>query len=288
MPRTEKRPVCAVCGKSIEPGRFITKDKKSYHESCFFEKAALECDICGKIIRGKYRRDYWGNRYHMDHARNHSQCFYCSRLISERITGGGARYPDGRKICAMCLESAVSAPEAAKLLVGRVREELDGHGITIPGKLAKVTLADRRGLVRAGGKAKQGSEEQGNARLEKQSVNGRLTSFSIEVTILSGLPEIHFIATAAHELMHVWQYLYAVPENALPLREGACNYAAYLLLSGRAASGRDRDMAEYIIKTMFENRDKIYGKGFQKVYAFAKRKGTKGLLEHLKKSKRLL
>jgi hypothetical protein len=287
MRRIEKRPVCAVCGKPIEPGRFITKDKKNYHESCFLEKAALKCDVCGKIIQGKYRRDYWGNRYHADHVKKHPQCFYCSRLISRELTGGGKQYPDGRKICALCLENAVSSPDQADRLVHRVREELGEHGIELPDKLSKVTLVDRRGLVRAGGKTKRRSEEQGNARLEKQTVNGRLTSFSIDVTILSGLPEIHFIATAAHELMHVWQYLYAVPENDLALREGACNYAAFLLLSDRAASGRDGDTAEYVIKTMFENKDKIYGKGFHKVYGFAKRNGTRGLLEYLKKSKRL-
>ena len=123
-------------------------------------------------------------------------CFYCSRLISRQLT-------DGRAICALCLKSAITDAEEAKALVEQARGHLQNHGITVGGKLAKVMLLERSSLQKSSRRRRKQSEEAGYTRLEKKTVNGRLLSFSMQIFILQGLPELHFIATAAHELMHV-------------------------------------------------------------------------------------
>ena len=247
---------------------------------------SINCAICGKAISGKYVRDYWGNIYHAEHSRELVSCFYCSRLISKQLTGGGKKYSDGRAICALCLKSAVTDAEEAKALVGQARGNLQKHGITVQGKLARVMLLERSRLRKVSGRRRKQSEEAGYTRLEKKVLNGRLISFSMQIYILRGLPRLHFIATAAHELMHVWQHLYAVPENDRGLREGSCNYAAYLVLQEYARNPEYTGQANYINRTYLENSDPVYGKGFQKIYRLAQNRGSAGWLEYLKKNKR--
>lgn len=258
----------------------------------------ISCGHCGKPITGKYVKDYWGNAYHAGHLREALRCFYCGRLISKGLTGGGKTYRDGRVICALCLKSAVDNTAAAVPILKDVRSRLERHGITVKGTFAETHLLNRGGLAKISGRRAARTEEAGFTKLEKKTVNGRLASFSMQVFILKGLPETHYIATAAHELMHVWQHLYAVPENDPALREGSCNYASYLVLrelaggSGRAGNaGAVRkfgtaDEAGYITETFFSTRDRVYGKGFLKVYQLVKDRGIKGWLEYLRNNKR--
>lgn len=190
-----------------------------------------------------------------------------------------------------------------------MRRRLERLGIKVGGKIANIYLLDRYkldaqksgatgpgrggGRRRIGGRKKNGgsglqglfgkkqiSEQSGFTKLQKKVVNGKLSSFTMDIFILEGLPKTHFIATAAHELMHVWQHLFAVPENDLALREGSCNYAAYLVLRELKTP-----MAEYIINSYFENKDKIYGRGFLSVVSLVKRAGLKGWLDYLRNKK---
>ena len=258
----------------------------------------ISCGHCGKPITGKYVKDYWGNAYHAGHLREALRCFYCGRLISKGLTGGGKTYPDGRVICTLCLKSAVDNTAAAVPILKDIRSRLERYGIIVKGTFAETHLLNRGGLAKISGRRAARSEEAGFTKLEKKTVNGRLASFSMQIFILKGLPETHYIATAAHELMHVWQHLYAVPENDPALREGSCNYAAYLILrelaggSGRAGNAEavrkfgTADEAGYIIESFFSTRDRVYGKGFLKVYQLVKDRGIKGWLEYLRNNKR--
>jgi uncharacterized Zn finger protein (UPF0148 family) len=273
---------CHYCGKSIGREEYITSEGKTYHKECFLQHVAMRCAICGKVIRGKYLQDYWGNIYHAQHAKELPACFYCTRLICEKLTGGGKKYSDGRVICGICLKTAVEEDEEARSLIADVRKRLERYGIKVQGEVSKTYLLDRNKLNKVSGRSGSDSEEAGFTKLEKKTANGKLLSFNIQIFILEGLPETHFIATAAHELMHVWQHLYAVPENDKQLREGSCNFAAYLVL-------KDLHTAEanYIIKTYFENKDRVYGKGFVKVYNLVKKRGIKGWLFYLRENKKL-
>ncbi len=254
------------------------------------ETLAITCIHCGKPITGKYVKDYWGNVYHAGHLRQALRCFYCGRLISKGLTGGGKTYRDGRIICGLCMKSAIDDPAATGPILEDVRSRLKRYGITVKGNFAETHLLDRGGLAKVSGRRAARSEEAGFTKLEKKTVNGRLASFSMQIFILKGLPETHFIATAAHELMHVWQHLFAVPNNDPALREGSCNYAAYLILrelSGETARKPGRsDEANYIIETFFNIKDRIYGKGFLKVYQLVKNRGITGWLDYLRNKKR--
>ncbi len=244
------------------------------------------CSICGKIIDGKYIRDYWNNVYHAEHVKESPECFYCGRLLAKKITGGGKKYPDGRVICAHCLKHAITGEKQAFPLLKEARSRLMKHGIVLKGEFAQVYLLDRKHLAKVSGRREAQSEEAGFTKLRKKIVNGKLASFSMEIYILKGLPKVYFIATAAHELMHIWQHLYAVPENDRALREGSCNYAAYLVLAELAREPSFTDAANYVIKTIFETKDKIYGKGFIRVYEMVKKRGVEGWLQYLRRNKK--
>jgi hypothetical protein len=188
------------------------------------------------------------------------------------------------------MKSAVDDPAATGPILKDVRSRLERYGITVKGNFAETHLLDRGGLAKISGRRAARSEEAGFTKLEKKTVNGRLASFSMQIFILKGLPETHFIATAAHELMHVWQHLFAVPNNDPALREGSCNYAAYLILRELSGgSGRKpgrTDEANYIIESFFSTRDRVYGKGFLKVYQLVKDRGIRGWLDYLRNNKR--
>ena len=104
----------------------------------------------------------------------------------------------------------------------------------------------------------------------------------MQIYILQGLPEMSFISTCAHELMHLWFYSHNLTDIKPLLLEGSCNMAAYLVLKRQLTPE-----AEFLIKGLFEDKDKIYGTGFRKVQKLASRLGTAGWLEYLKTHKRV-
>ena len=91
------------------------------------------------------------------------------------------------------------------------------------------------------------------------------------------MPRVRFMVAAAHELMHIWQYLNAPADNSPALREGSCNLAAYLVLSRH----RSKE-AEYIEQGMLASPDPIYGEGFRRAKSLAEEKGVPYWLDWLK------
>ena len=237
------------------------------------------CAVCGKAIEGKYLKDFWGNSSHVGHLRSNPSCDYCGRIISQRSTGGGSTYEDGRQICALCKEEAVEDKDTGLQILYEARDLLEKSGIVLKPFNPAFSILDRKTLKRY---TKSG-EEQGFTHARKKSDGaGRILELKIRVFVLHGLPYFAFLTTAAHELMHAWIHLNGRNDAKKWLKEGSCNMAAYLVLRQK------RDLkAEYQIRQMREQKDKVYGKGFRKVHRYVKSRGVKQWLEVLRKRKSL-
>jgi hypothetical protein len=151
------------------------------------------------------------------------------------------------------------------------RRRLERHGIVIRPFDPAFKLLYRDTLK----KYSSGGDEQGLTHVKKRTAaDGTVKELSIRVFVLSGLPYEDFLAAAAHELMHVWLRLHGRDDAKRWFVEGSCNMAAYLVLREE----RSRE-AEYRIRQMRADRDKIYGRGFRKVLRFYQRRGRKAWLE---------
>lgn len=286
------QPRCDFCHRPIEQ-EYVQYEKRSYHRECFQDHVAPKCSLCGKIIEGKLLRDYWGNLYHSQHSGRETQCDYCRRFLSQTLTEGGIKHADGRRICGLCLKTVVGDEVRGKTLLQEVARRLGRHGITVSLKKCGFYLVDRDKLSRISKQPKNRADETGftyyQSTVRSTRVNNRLSSVKIDIYILTDLPEMHFISTAAHEIMHVWQYLNAPLENDKALCEGSCNYAAFLVLDEHR-DDRERnqyDRARYLIDSLFKSRNRYYGQGFRRIHRYVEKRGIPRWLSYMKKSTRL-
>ncbi len=274
--------LCAACGTPIAGGSYAKDGGRYYDPDCYRQRVAVRCTLCGEIIQGRFLKDYWGNIYHEGHKDRASRCDYCSRFISEKTTGGGTRYRDGRHICGLCRPAAVQDTKEARELLGDARKRLERYGIAIDRFDPGFHLIDRGKLKRVSRLSRPpDSEETGFTHFRSRSLGGRIVSFELNIYILLGLPRGHFIEAAAHELMHVWQYLNAPPKNDRALCEGSCNYAAYLVL--QELSGAE---SKYLVHNLFGSKDRFYGEGFRRVARLVEKRGTKYWLSRLRANRR--
>jgi hypothetical protein len=272
--------LCSFCGKPIGTDS-IRHKKRNYHADCFYNNIALKCSICGKPLTGKYIKDFWGNNYHTEHTMKIPQCSYCKRFVSEKLTGGMRKYDDGRIVCNICFRSAVTDLKDAGIRLGEVREILGKYGIKTEPETFKLLLVNKAGLKKISGKSII-EEQTGYTYCRKRTVNKSTESVELKIYILTGLPEMHFTMTAAHELMHVWQYLNAPFGNNHILCEGSCNFAASLVLKNYKCKESD-----YLLNNMLSSRDRAYGRGFKRIAAFVKKNSIKAWLDYLKKNKNM-
>ncbi len=267
--------VCAKCGKKITDGQGYTiTDGRAYHSDCL----VLTCSLCGRTIDQSYKRDHWGNVYHDYHWDDEKGCDYCGRLISNRTTGGGVRYIDGRYICNLCRPSAVDTFTTGEGLIDTVAAILSQEGIAVALSEIVMSLVDRDSLQ----KAKETSSEalNGFTLLTYQIVgnkDGVDTSLFPSVLLLYGMQRAYFIQSAAHELMHVWIGTHNPKRMEISFCEGSCNYAAYLVLQHL-----DDPLADYVIESMCLGRDIAYGHGFRRVKKMVEERGIPFWLEALK------
>lgn len=238
---------------------------------------SLLCSHCKRPINGKYFKDYWGNCYHWEHMNNAPSCNYCGRLISRELTKGGTSYSDGRRICMLCHKTAVETREKGEKILKRVHDELELLGIEISPFKPRFYLLDRSRLKGLSGS----SETQGFARYQRETINGQLKSFNLEIYILKGLPESSFMSACAHELMHIWFYSRNITKIQSRLVEGSCNFSAYLVMKNQKSPE-----TAYRIHELMENKSPVYGKGFQKIYKMVESKGISNWLKYLESHKK--
>ena len=266
---------CDHCGKPIK-GEYVTQGDKNFHTDCFEREVARKCALCGRAIQGKYLIDFWGNSYHLEHRKDASACEYCGRFISAITTRGGVRYSDGRTICNICRESAVTSKEEAERIMTEVAGRLERLGMAVSPDIVDLHLIGLAEMKEKSGK--------GSSRLtgftdftETRKLFGVSKARKIDVYILYGMPRIDVVGTVAHELAHVWQFLAGRFKNDRALSEGSCNFASYLVLQHYPCGQTD-----YVLANIKDDKDKIYGEGFRRVKRFADDNGIRAWLELLR------
>ncbi|MCM2271729.1 MAG: protein DA1 [candidate division Zixibacteria bacterium] len=263
---------CDVCREPLR--EWVTIDGKDYHESCYNEHRADRCALCGKPITGTYMYDDYGAKIHAEHLQDARQCNYCSRFISAN-SNGGERYSDGRVVCGFCLESVVKDKDEADSLMQVVRQTLALEGIVIKQKKLPLELVSQKKMQSLS--PGHAADMAGFTKVRQtKSLMGLVKDNDVKIYILDRMPRMNFIATAAHELMHVWLGLNDRFETDEILAEGSCNYAAYLVLS------RYPGEADHVIKYMQEDTDPAYGEGYRKVYSYVNAVGKSSWLAHLR------
>ena len=264
---------CAHCDRPIKGTYTIYKDR-NYHTRCFERHAALRCRVCDGIIRGKYILDHWGNAYHPEHNGELPRCDFCGRFVVGSLSHNQHKFFDGRYLCGICSPRAVTSLEEAHELMDEVAESLARFGIVVATYEIELHLMSKDGLQEYSG---HGHGTTGfTDYYVKKNLFGRTVEKRIRVNLLYGMPRTEMIGTLAHELTHVWQFSQGGLEQNPAFSEGSCNYATYLIL--RKIGGPE---AEYIIETMLNDKDPIYGRGFREVKAFAEREGLSAWLELL-------
>jgi hypothetical protein len=267
---------CALCGNPIGRGTYTSSGGKKYHDYCFEKFIAPRCTLCREEIEGECITDYWGGTYHPSHRGDAPECDFCRRLLRTPLEHGGVRYDDGRILCGSCGQSAVTTVREVKGLAADVARRLREFGIDVDGGKIPfhVVAADemrrlhRHDLHKLAGLT---------TYVEVAGVPGRTTYDQIDVYVLRGMPRVQMIASIAHELTHVWQLLHCPLKVNRTLAEGSCEYASYLVLEGI----RDAE-SEYLIHTMTEDADRLYGEGFRRVKRFVDENGTSRWLTLLK------
>jgi hypothetical protein len=265
---------CARCGDVIT-GPYTVYEGQSLHDRCYNDHYLSYCSICKGAIVGPFSYNSWGDTVHARHANEFPSCAYCGRLKAEPLSGRGVRYPDGRELCSACYGRAVSNMSAARAVMDTVVNTLRLHGIRIEHDFA-LHLVDQDEMSRAN--PADGMEALGYTGLEKRSaVFGLVSTSTIDVYVLSGMPRTFLAGVLAHEIMHVWLFTNAPLENDHVLNEGSCEYAAYLAIRNRP--GR---MTQFYLESQMASKDRVYGEGFRKVKGYVANVGVESWLGYLR------
>ncbi|MBL1213183.1 MAG: protein DA1 [Ignavibacteriae bacterium] len=266
---------CEKCYKPIE-GAYVTSAGKIYHKNCYEKHIALKCNLCDSNIDGNYYKDFWGNIVHWEHLSSSKECEYCRRIISSQITNGGKVFTDGRHICNLCGKSSVTTKYKSKQLFDEAKFKLQLEGIKIGDveiELHLVNLTELKKIVKDNHK----NNVRGYSTYNYRKQNGKIINREFDIYILNNMPQSYFIKVAAHELMHIWQYLNSPEDNNKTLSEGSCEYASYLVV--KKYYGKYYD---FIKKNFNENEDPVYGGGFKRVKKFVDKNSKRAWLKLLK------
>ncbi len=268
-------PRCDWCGRVIE-GKYYSNDSGSYHTECFETHIATRCDLCGKILYGSYIVDSWGNKICAGHQKEILQCDYCQRFISDKTSDGARQYPDGRIVCMICYRDIIVETREARRIMEEVAEILAQYGLDIDYRDVPITLVDRDEICRRAQDLH--ADLNGFAYYEQSSVlGGLIKTNNFKIYLVDGMPRFYFTATMAHELMHLWLYANAPLEMEPALREGSCNYAAWLVMQHYRS-----DEYDILKQLQMNNNDPIYGEGLRKVKQFVDKNGMGTWLNYLR------
>ncbi len=296
-------PVCAACGKPVTGSSFTTKGAvyhgdcfrcawcnrgiagpyseykgKNYHNDCFERHVALKCALCSDIIRGEYLQDFWGNSYCMKHDHDAPVCDSCGRFVSDRTTGGGVRYDDGRYICNLCRPKSITDIDEILGLVHEVAGHMKKMGMKVDYNGIRIHLVGRNEMQKLSGHHSEGLRGFTDYR-EEYRVFGKSYDRHMDMYLLYGMPRMELISTIAHELGHVWQFNHGRFRNDRAWNEGSCNYTAYLVLG--KYPGRE---SAFFRTSLTRDDDNVYGEGFRRVKSLAENEGTREWLRYLSRT----
>lgn len=177
--------------------------------------------------------------------------------------------PDGRLICARCHRTAVYDPQRAQQLFAQVTAVVvDQLGLAL-NIGADFTLVDQQHLQRLVAEAEAADDPQRVIGLFVRQGRRRV------LYVLSGLPQILFLQTVAHEWAHAWQGENCpLLSNAL-VREGFAEWVAYKTLQALGAAKKAAQMVR---------REGLYGDGLRQMLHLEEQQGVAAVLAFCRRS----
>ena len=266
---------CNHC-KNIINGIYNLKDEKSYHQQCFIDFILDKCDVCYKPIEGEYIKDPWGNIYHNHHRSKMPSCESCNRLISKNTTDGGYRINNSRSVCNICWQYVINDKNEIENIYLDLRNELKNLGIINLPKTMSIKLIDTKEELFKISKIPSSNGLQGYTKYNYQTIGREKINENFTIFILSNLHDINFRAVLAHEMLHVYLF-----KNDISLREslveGFCNLGAKHVYD----SNFENKISELKLESMYKSDHPEYGKGFRIMDSELERHGWSKLLKKL-------
>ncbi len=250
--------ICSQCKAPLADREFFWRENAPWCRACYEAAVLPGCDLCGEPISDVYSIDGWGNRYHARHEEELPRCSACGRLVCDRLTRGGGKYDDGRAMCGLCRESAVTDQGQATALLVKAAGFLETQGVKVDAAAIPVHLVSLPEFEAAGGSDKTAGRtaasivtrtEPGGRKSEERSVE--------EIQVLNGLPEKDFLFVALHELVHAHLHLNAKVPMDKGAEEGVATLASWLW-----ARDRDDPLCRYLSRAL-EERSDAYGRRFR-------------------------
>ena len=232
--------------------------------STLFASVDFSCDICKGNIEKNYFIDAWGNKYHEYHKRDGEFCSTCSRIISARLTSGGFQFNDGRYMCRLCSTSMIDSNEKKISSTLSIIKLLNDKGINIIEDGINISLVDKNTL-------KDAIIHLPSHNKETVKAITILNNNKYEIKILWGLNQIEFESALAHELLHVWIDYNNIRLNEAKL-EGFCNLGSALVYKYY-----NNQLSNILLKSMQNNKDPIYGRGYKYMNSLLKVHGWDSL-----------
>ena len=176
--------------------------------------------------------------------------------------------------CTVCAQTAILDKTIAESLFTVAQGALQAQGIDCGKRKYKLHFSNRRDLSeRTGSESHLGWTDYRKVAF----LGGLISSKTINIYVLEGMPASQFIHVAAHELMHVWLFDHKRLSADPQFTEGSCEYAGLLVITHLALP----DVVD-MKRRMLRNADTTYGSGFRKVAQYVSENGVEAWLEYAK------
>ena len=259
-------PLCDNCGKPCKRMVMTFGDKNYCSKNCF--QVANVCFGCGRPIQksGTFKVSLMGETMlFCPECAERPSCFVCCYQDNLSIL------PDGRFICSVCLEEAVTDPEEAAELLDFVRRMLlEYFGLPYDHEIPVVFTDLREGGL---------DSETGAMRLAAHNFNYSIrTTVDADGKITASVPETHctisvltysprelLLDSMAHEMAHDFLRHKCGFIDDLRLEEGFAETVAACCdeIRGNAAMNIRRE----------KNTDPIYGDGYRMMRTYVTENG---------------
>lgn len=156
----------------------------------------------GELKQARLGKDFAENFRNKDKNKNNQM--YCSYCGSEISGVEFFRLPDGRNRCTTCNNTVISDKEEIERICKRIIENMYtffGASINVP---VAITVCDEIKLKRKLGMPLDQQDDKSILILGVAVNKKKKYSIILE----NGAPRISLIATFAHELTHIWQYIH--------------------------------------------------------------------------------
>ena len=158
----------------------------------------------GELKQARLGKDFAQNLRDKEKNKNKNNQMYCSYCGSEISGVEFFRLPDGRNRCTTCNNTVISDKEEIGRICKRIIENMYtffGASINVP---VAITVCDEIKLKKRLGMPLDQQDDKSILILGVAVNKKKKYSIILE----NGAPRISLIATFAHELTHIWQYIH--------------------------------------------------------------------------------